>query len=52
VAGLDNPYPLGEVDFGDFYPGQVIDEAVKDEIITKENREEIWFDNVNRWLGI
>ncbi|MCB0691287.1 MAG: amidohydrolase family protein [Saprospiraceae bacterium] len=50
VAGLDNPYPLGEVDFGDFYPGQVIDEAVDEKIINKLERENIWHDNVLRWL--
>jgi aminocarboxymuconate-semialdehyde decarboxylase len=52
VAGLDDPYPLGEMKgVGDCYPGKVIDEAVKMNFISKEERDEIWFGNVLAWLG-
>ena len=51
VAGLDNPYPLGEIDHNDSYPGHVLDQAVYHQIITKEERATIWKDNVERWLG-
>ncbi len=52
VAGLDNPYPLGEVEgVGDCYPGRVIDEAVGKGFISDEDKHMIWNDNVMRWLG-
>ena len=51
VAGLDNPYPLGEIDHNDTYPGGVIDQAVYHQIITEEERSKIWKENVERWIG-
>ncbi len=52
VAGLDDPYPLGEMsNVPNSYPGKVIDEAVNTGIITEKDRELIWTDNVLRWIG-
>lgn len=52
VAGLDDPYPLGEMEsVPNSYPGKVIDDAVKDKVITDEERKAIWSSNVERWLG-
>lgn len=52
VCGLDDPYPLGEMEtVANCYPGKVIDEAVELAIITKLESEKIWCDNVLRWLG-
>lgn len=52
VFGVDDPYPLGEMEgVGDSYPGKVLEEAVKYGIITKEEKELIWSDNVLNWLG-
>lgn len=52
LAGLDDPYPLGEMEtVPDSYPGKVIDDAVQHDIITTEDRDAIWLDNVLRWLA-
>lgn len=52
VAGLDDPYPLGEMEgVKNSYPGRVIDFAVEANILTKKESDEIWFDNVMRWIG-
>jgi len=52
VAGLDDPYPLGEMEgVRNSYPGRVIDFAVEANILTQKESNEIWFDNVLRWLG-
>ena len=51
VAGLDDPYPLGEMESVEgCYPGKVIDEAVKANIITDNDRNLIWNTNVLEWL--
>ncbi len=51
VAGLDDPYPLGEMESVEgCYPGKVIDEAVAHDFITKEDRKAIWNKNVVQWL--
>ncbi len=51
IAGLDDPYPLGEVDnVEDSYPGKVIDDAVDLGFITEEERKDIWNKNVLNWL--
>lgn len=51
VLGLDNPYPLGEIDgVGDGYPGKLLDDAVEMNIITENDRKEIWHNNVLRWI--
>lgn len=52
VAGLDDPYPLGEMDdIEDGYPGKLIDSAVENGFMTNDQRSDIWKDNVLRWLG-
>lgn len=52
VAGLDDPYPLGEMEgVGSSFPGRVIDFAVEVDILTQREADEIWRDNVLRWLG-
>jgi len=51
VAGLDDPYPLGEMEsVPGSYPGKVIDEAVAQSIISPTDRNSIWNDNVMKWL--
>ncbi len=52
IAGLDDPYPLGEMEgVRNSYPGRVIDFAVEANILTQQESNEIWYDNVLRWLG-
>ncbi len=51
VAGLDDPYPLGEMEsVPDCYPGQVIDEAVAKGFISESEKQNIWYNNVINWL--
>lgn len=51
VSGLDDPYPLGEMEtVPGCYPGKVIDEAVQAGYLTPADRQAIWLDNVIRWL--
>jgi aminocarboxymuconate-semialdehyde decarboxylase len=53
VAGLDDPYPLGEMEgVARSYPGRVIDFAVEAGILTEGEANNIWYENVLRWLGI
>jgi aminocarboxymuconate-semialdehyde decarboxylase len=52
VAGLDDPYPLGEMQsVPNCYPGKVIDEAVEACIISAQDLNKIWHDNVLNWVG-
>ena len=52
IAGLDDPYPLGEIEgVADSYPGKVIDQAVERAIISSQDRDRIWWDNGLRWLA-
>ena len=52
VAGLDDPYPLGEMNgIYEGYPGFVIDQSVSSGVISDDQRKGIWSDNVNRWIG-
>lgn len=52
VAGLDDPYPLGEMEgVANSYPGRVIDFAVEVDILKQAEADMIWYDNVLRWLG-
>lgn len=51
IAGLDDPYPLGEMEtVPNSYPGKVIDEAVEMDFITAAERSQIWNNNVIKWL--
>lgn len=52
LAGLDDPYPLGEMEtVPDCYPGKVIDEALAYSIINPIEYNNIWHNNVLTWLG-
>lgn len=53
LVGLDDPYPLGEMESGpqSSYPGKLLDLAVDEKIITQKQQDEMWEDNVLRWLG-
>ncbi len=52
VSGLDDPYPLGEMEgVANSYPGRVIDFAVQVGILEEKESDAIWYDNVLRWLG-
>ncbi|MEM6877829.1 MAG: amidohydrolase family protein [Bacteroidota bacterium] len=53
LVGLDDPYPLGEMESEaqSSYPGKILDLAVKEGILTEEDRERMWSGNVMRWLG-
>ncbi len=52
VAGMDDPYPLGEMEsVPGSYPGKVIDEARESGLINEKEFEEVWYDNVRRWLN-
>ena len=52
LMGLDDPYPLGEMESEaqSSYPGKILDLAVEEGIITKKQQEEMWFENVTRWI--
>ena len=52
IMGLDDPYPLGEMESEaqSSYPGKLLDLAVEEEIITKKQHNEIWCENVVKWL--
>ena len=52
MAGLDDPYPLGEMEgVARSYPGRVIDFAVEADILTQAESDRIWNENVRRWIG-
>tara|TARA_B100001142_G_scaffold315518_1_gene354263 strand:- start:38586 stop:39626 length:1041 start_codon:yes stop_codon:yes gene_type:complete len=52
IMGLDDPFPLGEVDgVGSSYPGKVLDQALELGILTNKEVTEIWCKNVLSWLG-
>lgn len=52
LMGLDDPYPLGEMESErqSSYPGKLLDLAVEESIINQQQHEEIWSKNVIRWL--
>ena len=52
IMGLDDPYPLGEMESlpQSSYPGKILDLARDRKVITEEDYHEIWEDNVIRWL--
>ncbi len=53
IMGLDDPYPLGEMEseMQSSYPGKLLDLALEQDIISEEEFKDIWQDNVLRWLG-
>ncbi|MEM9837209.1 MAG: amidohydrolase family protein [Bacteroidota bacterium] len=52
IMGLDDPYPLGEMECVEqsSYPGKLLDLAVAENIITPQQQADIWSNNVIRWL--
>ena len=52
LMGLDDPYPLGEMesDKQSSYPGKILDLAVEKGIISEIEKGQIWEDNVLQWL--
>ena len=50
--GLDDPYPLGEMECEaqSSYPGKLLDLAKNQKIINQNQYDDIWEDNVLRWL--
>ena len=52
IMGLDDPYPLGELDgVGTSYPGRVVDYALEIGVLNKNEVCNIWHKNVLDWLG-
>ena len=52
IMGLDDPYPLGEMESAkqSSYPGKILDLAIDRNIINENERDAIWEDNVVQWL--
>jgi aminocarboxymuconate-semialdehyde decarboxylase len=52
ITGLDDPYPLGEMESEkqSSYPGKILDLAVERNIITTKDQDHMWSDNVLQWL--
>jgi len=53
ILGLDDPYPLGEMESEpqSSYPGKLLDLALEQKLLGKEDYDAIWSDNVLAWLG-
>ena len=52
VMGLDDPYPLGEMESEQqsSYPGKILDLAMERKILSPTQCDAIWEDNVIQWL--
>ena len=52
LMGLDDPYPLGEMESTkqSSYPGKILDLALDRKIINQDQYNAIWEDNVIKWL--
>ncbi|ANM31728.1 amidohydrolase [Acidobacteria bacterium Mor1] len=52
VLGLDDPYPLGEMDSEPqaSYPGKILDLAIERGIVNQDEYDAMWSDNTVRWL--
>ena len=52
LMGLDDPYPLGEMESAaqSSYPGKILDLAQKQGLLNAQECDEIWEDNVLQWL--
>jgi aminocarboxymuconate-semialdehyde decarboxylase len=52
IMGLDDPYPLGEMESEaqSSYPGKLLDLAIDRKLISEAQYDDIWEDNVLRWL--
>ena len=53
IVGLDDPYPLGEMESEpqSSYPGKLLDLVLEKGIINQQQYDEIWCLNVLNWLG-
>ena len=52
IMGLDDPFPLGEIEgVGTSYPGRVVEYAAEIGILTQNEKKDIWCKNVLKWLG-
>ena len=52
IMGLDDPYPLGEMesDAQSSYPGKILDLAKERNLINEKEYDDIWENNVLNWL--
>jgi len=52
LVGLDDPYPLGEMESApqSSYPGKILDLAMERNILSSEECDAMWHDNVIQWL--
>ncbi|HBR53784.1 MAG TPA: amidohydrolase, partial [Flavobacteriaceae bacterium] len=52
LVGLDDPYPLGEMEsvVQSSYPGKILDLAKDRKIITDDDADKMWEENVIQWL--
>jgi aminocarboxymuconate-semialdehyde decarboxylase len=52
IMGLDDPYPLGEMECEaqSSYPGKILDLALKEGILNEKQYDDIWNTNVLNWL--
>lgn len=52
IMGLDDPYPLGEMESErqSSYPGKLLDLALERKVIDEQQYKDIWSTNVIRWL--
>jgi aminocarboxymuconate-semialdehyde decarboxylase len=52
IMGLDDPYPLGEMESESqsSYPGKILDLAQDQNILTSKECDSIWDENVLQWL--
>ncbi|MDG2013377.1 MAG: hypothetical protein P8J33_07725, partial [Pirellulaceae bacterium] len=52
ILGLDDPYPLGEMESEpqSSYPGKILDLAVERGIISEQESQAMWSDNILTWL--
>lgn len=52
IMGLDDPYPLGEMESEaqSSYPGKILDLGLERKLINQTQYDEIWEDNTLRWL--
>lgn len=52
IIGLDDPYPLGEMEgVGSSYPGKVMEEGLDTGLFTKQEYQDIWHKNIEMWIG-
>ena len=52
IMGLDDPYPLGEMESANqsSYPGKILDLAQDQQLLSSEECDAIWEDNILQWL--